>query len=123
MGDLNLDAIRAEAGLETHTLTVGGKEFTAPPVLPLGVAECEDQRESLEMLFGPDADIDHLVNHLSVARSDRAFDPENPQTDLDLIIEAFYGITPPERGEEGEAPNREARRAQARAGKKGKAKR
>jgi hypothetical protein len=113
MGDLNFDALRAEAGLgEGHTMTLGGREFHLPAIMPLTVAS-GDFEESLEALFGEDADLDFLKQHLSAIRSDRPFsqhDPENPETDIDAIAEKLYGIKPAKK----HSPNREARRARAR---------
>lgn len=117
MATLNLDALRAEAGLETHQLVLGGVTYELPAILPLGVAAAESNDVALAALFGEDADLDALKANLSMVRSDRPlseFDSDNPQTDIDMICEVLYGI----KVNEAPAPNREARRS----GQNGKAK-
>jgi hypothetical protein len=118
MADLNLDALRAEAGLEDHKLTVGGRTFTLPAILPMGVMTANSPDEALAALFLSDADpeqftdddidtLKHLKKHLSMVRSDRPaddFNPDDPQTDVDFICERLYGIR-------RNTPNREARRS------------
>lgn len=109
MGSLNIDALRAEAGLEGHELTLGGIVYHLPAILPLGVAAAESNDEALLALFGDDADTDALKRDLSMVRSDRPlseFDSDAPQTDIDMICERLYGVVqkaPP-------SPNRQARR-------------
>jgi hypothetical protein len=119
MASVNLDALRAEAGLEGHELIVGGVTYVLPPILPLGVVDADSQDDALAALFGEDVDIDHLKANLSMVRSDRPlseFDPESPETDFDLICERLYGI----RRREASGPNREARRDRAKQQKKDK---
>lgn len=112
MADVDLDVLRAEAGNDKgHTLTVGGKTFDLPPILPLAVMESRSGDEGFKLLFGADADVAHLKAHLSAFRSDKPgeeFDPDNPESDFDAILELVYGVRL--------RPNREARRA----GKKSK---
>lgn len=110
MAEVNLDALRAEAGLETHSLVLGGVTYQLPAILPLGVAAAESNDEALSALFGEDADLDTLKANLSMVRSDRPlseFDSENPQTDIDMICEVLYGV----KQNDAPAPNREARRS------------
>ncbi len=109
MGSLNLDALRAEAGLESHELILGGVTYQLPPILPLGVAAAETNDDALAALFGDDADLDVLKANRSMVRSDRPlaeFDSEHPETDIDMICDLLYGV----RQKDAPAPNRQARR-------------
>lgn len=105
--EVDLDALRAEAGNDKgHRLTVGGRSFDLPPILPLAVMESRAGDEAFRLLFGEDADVEHLKSHLSMFRSDKPsadYDPDNPESDFDAILELVYGVRL--------RPNREARRA------------
>lgn len=112
MADFDFDAVRTEAGFGTgHQITIGGRKFKLPPILPLAVAAGGDFEESLAALFGDDEDdLAFLGQHLSVIRSDRPYsehDPDNPETDIDVLAEKVYGIKPSKKA----SPNREARRS------------
>jgi len=112
MAELDFDAIRSEAGLtDGHTLVLGGETFSLPAIMPLAVTT-DDFDGALEALFGGDADLVFLKQHLSAIRSDRPFsehDPENPESDIDVIAEKLYGIKPSKKS----SPNRAARRERA----------
>lgn len=116
MGKINFDAQRAEAGLEDHEITVGGREVALPAILSLefGAAMADGDLEGAIEVLVTDADdvVDedlaaHLMRHLGI-------------DDLNQIAEDLYGLVD-ESGDNGEGPrpNRAARRARA----KGKGKR
>lgn len=112
MGEINFDAQRAEAGIEAHTITVGGREVELPSILSLefGAAMAAgDIEAALEVLVTDDeGEVDedlasHLLRHLAL-------------DDLDQIATELYGLT--DGTEDGEAPNRAARRERAKKSKR-----
>lgn len=100
MGSLDLDARRAEAELEDHKLTLGGKVYALPAELPLLFAdrlakgEIED---AITILFGDDAGVE-------VA-------PLLTDQDLNAIANDLYGMDSPESGASPSSSNRAGRRA------------
>jgi hypothetical protein len=57
MASLDLDARRAEANLEDHKLTLGGKVYSLPAEMPLLFADRlqnEKIEEAIHVLFGPE---------------------------------------------------------------------
>lgn len=108
MGQINFDALRAEAGVGDNSITVGGREVPLQPVMSIRFGLALDDGEFEEALgllvVNPD-DVEYLIDHLGMA-------------ELNQIAEELYGLEAEE--DDGEAPNRQARRERA---KKGKGKR
>lgn len=112
MGAINFDAQRAEAGVEGHTIIVGGRDVELPAILSLdfGAAMAKGDIAAAVEVLVTDADdiVDtelarHLMKNLDI-------------DDLNQIAEDLYGLTDPTGADAG--PNRAARRA----GQKGKGK-
>lgn len=105
MGRIDFDAQRAEAGVESHSITVAGREVGLCPILSLrftkAMSEGDIARAVEEMVEDP-ADAGHLLDNLGI-------------DDLNQIAEDIYGMV----DEEGESPNREARRRAKRKSGKG----
>lgn len=100
MGQIDFDAQRAEAGVEEHSITVGGREVKLVAVLSLrfGEAGAEgDLAGAVEAIVADPDDVEHVLDHLGL-------------DELDQLAEELYGLTG---DDETPAPNREARRARA----------
>jgi hypothetical protein len=84
MARLDLDARRAEATGEGHTIRLGGVDYELPPKLPLALAQylMEGRTvDAIRLLFGDDA-----------PTVERLFTDD----DLDAIARELYGVTPGE---------------------------